>query len=222
MAGQVGPATRVVDALGRRRIAHITGPRDRTSATDRLHGYRDVLADADPPLPCEGDVAEEGGARAMGALLDRHPGTGAVFASNDTMALRTLRERGVRVPQDVAVVGLDDTASAARAAEPPLTTVRQDIEGTGRITVKLLMRLPDAPGEEVPAPVITRTTPGRRAAAWPALGAGRPGTCGRPGRARPRAPGARRAGRRTAGAGPGPRARRRHPPEAAACVTRRE
>ncbi|CAM5231965.1 hypothetical protein GCM10010266_27440 [Streptomyces griseomycini] len=165
VAGQVGPATRVVDALGRRRIAHITGPRDRTSATDRLHGYRDVLADADPLLPCEGDVAEEGGARAMGALLDRHPGTGAVFASNDTVALRTLRERGVRVPQDVAVVGLDDTASVVRAAEPPLTTVRQDIEGTGRIAVKLLMRLPDAPGEEVPAPVITRTTPVRRAAA---------------------------------------------------------
>ncbi|MFH9817477.1 LacI family DNA-binding transcriptional regulator [Streptomyces sp. NPDC017230] len=166
--GGARDAVRHLVGLGREHIAHISGPRDQTSAMDRIHGYRDVLVDADPLLLCEGDFTEEGGARAMGELLDRRPGIDAVFAANDTMALgalRTLRERGMRVPEDVAVVGFDDMASVVRAAEPALTTVRQDIEGMGRIMVKLLMRLLDAPGEEVPASVITRTTLVRRASA---------------------------------------------------------
>ncbi|MGC0334507.1 DNA-binding LacI/PurR family transcriptional regulator [Streptomyces sp. SAI-170] len=166
--GGARDAVRHLISLGRTHIAHITGPRDQTSATDRINGYRDVLVDADPLLLCEGDFTEESGARAMGELLDRRPEIDAVFVSNDTMAmgaLRTLRERGVRVPQDVAVVGFDDMAAVVQAAEPPLTTVRQDIEGMGRIMVKLLMRLLDAPKEEVPASVITPTTLIRRASA---------------------------------------------------------
>lgn len=87
----------------------------------RIHGYRDVLVDADPLLLCEGGFTEESGARAMGEPLDRRPEIDAVFASNDHMALgalRPLRERGMRVPEDVAVVGFDDMASVVRAAEP--------------------------------------------------------------------------------------------------------
>jgi DNA-binding LacI/PurR family transcriptional regulator len=79
----------------------------------------------------------------MALLLSRAPDLDAVFVASDLMAsgaLRVLRERGLRVPEDVAVVGFDDMATVAEAAEPPLTTVRQDIEGMGRLMVRLLLR----------------------------------------------------------------------------------
>ncbi|MGW9040381.1 LacI family DNA-binding transcriptional regulator, partial [Streptomyces sp. NPDC055721] len=139
--------------LGRTAVAHIAGPRDQTSAVDRLHGYHDVLPDADPDLLCRGAFTEESGARAMAELLDRRPDLDGVFVANDLMAtgaLRTLRERGVRVPEDVAVVGFDDMASVVDRTSPALTTVRQDIEGMGRLMVKLLMRLLDGPGGAAP------------------------------------------------------------------------
>ncbi|WOI61455.1 LacI family DNA-binding transcriptional regulator [Streptomyces fradiae] len=163
--GGAREAVRYLLGLGRERIAHLAGPGDQTSATDRLAGYRDVLLDADPGLVAQGDFTEESGARAMAELLQRRPGLDAVFAGNDLMAsgaLRVLRERGLRVPQDVAVVGFDDMASVAEATDPPLTTVRQDIEGMGRLMVRLLMRALNqdgAPGAAgtAPASVITPT-----------------------------------------------------------------
>ncbi|MER5708380.1 LacI family DNA-binding transcriptional regulator [Streptomyces sp. NPDC002122] len=154
--------------LGRTAVAHIAGPRDQTSAVDRLHGYHDVLPDADPDLLCRGAFTEESGARAMAELLDRRPDLDGVFVANDLMAtgaLRTLRERGVRVPEDVAVVGFDDMASVVDRSSPALTTVRQDIEGMGRLMVKLLMRLLDGPGGAAPDSVITPTSLVRRASA---------------------------------------------------------
>ncbi|MEU2243670.1 LacI family DNA-binding transcriptional regulator [Streptomyces sp. NPDC018338] len=154
--------------LGRTAVAHIAGPRDQTSAVDRLHGYHDVLPDADPDLLCRGAFTEESGARAMAELLDRRPDLDGVFVANDLMAtgaLRTLRERGVRVPEDVAVVGFDDMASVVDRTSPALTTVRQDIEGMGRLMVKLLMRLLDGPGGAAPDSVITPTSLVRRASA---------------------------------------------------------
>ncbi|MDX2390554.1 MULTISPECIES: LacI family DNA-binding transcriptional regulator [unclassified Streptomyces] len=155
---------------GRRRIAHIAGPRDQTSATDRLDGYLDVLPEADPGLLAEGDFTAAGGARAMAGLLERRPDLDAVFAANDLMAtgaLETLRARGRRVPEDVALVGFDDAESVAEAADPPLTTVRQDIEGMGRLMARLLLRsLEDRRGAGgPPRPVITPTTLVRRASA---------------------------------------------------------
>ncbi|MEU3632671.1 MULTISPECIES: LacI family DNA-binding transcriptional regulator [Streptomyces] len=160
--GGAREAVRYLLGLGRERIAHLAGPSDQTSATDRLAGYRDVLLDADPGLVAQGDFTEESGARAMAELLERRPGLDAVFAGNDLMAsgaLRVLRERGLRVPQDVAVVGFDDMASVAETTDPPLSTVRQDIEGMGRLMVRLLMRALNqdgAPGA-APASVITPT-----------------------------------------------------------------
>ncbi|WP_314622194.1 LacI family DNA-binding transcriptional regulator [Streptomyces stackebrandtii] len=154
--------------LGRTAVAHIAGPRDQTSAVDRLHGYHDVLPDADPDLLCRGAFTEESGARAMAELLDRRPDLDGVFVANDLMAtgaLRTLRERGLRVPEDVAVVGFDDMASVVDRTSPALTTVRQDIEGMGRLMVKLLMRLLDGPGGAAPDSVITPTSLVRRASA---------------------------------------------------------
>ncbi|MFI8519757.1 LacI family DNA-binding transcriptional regulator [Streptomyces sp. NPDC085481] len=158
-------AVRHLRSLGRRHIAHITGPRDQTSALDRLHGYWDELPDGDPSLVADGDFTREGGARAMAELLERRPDLDAVFAANDLMAagaLGMLRDRGLRVPEDVAVVGFDDMPAVAELTSPPLTTVRQDIEGMGRLMVSQLMRTLD--GERVEA-LITPTELVRRASA---------------------------------------------------------
>ncbi len=154
-------------SLGRRNIAHIAGPRDQTSALDRIDGYTDVLPDGDPALVADGDFTTEGGARAMAQLLERRPDLDAVFAANDLMAsgaLRVLREQGRRVPQDVALVGFDDMESVADATDPPLTTIRQDVVGMGRLMVRLLMeRLDD--GTTGADSVITPTELIRRASA---------------------------------------------------------
>ncbi|MFF3686641.1 LacI family DNA-binding transcriptional regulator [Streptomyces sp. NPDC002187] len=168
--GGAREAVRHLVSLGRRHIAHIAGPRDQTSALDRIDGYHDVLVDADPALLCQGDFTEASGARAMAELLERRPDVDAVFVSNDLMALgalRTLRERNVRVPEDVALVGFDDMPSVVEQSSPALTTVRQDIEGMGRLMVRLLMRLLNEHGTQTgaPASVITPTTLVRRASA---------------------------------------------------------
>ncbi|MEU2111968.1 LacI family DNA-binding transcriptional regulator [Streptomyces sp. NPDC019507] len=152
-------------STGRSVIAHIAGPSDQTSAVDRAAGYHDVLVDADPDLFQRGDFTEESGARAMAALLDRCPGLDAVFAANDLMArgaLHTILERGLRVPDDVAVVGFDDVGDIASGSVPALTTVRQDIEGMGRLMVRRLMRRLDHPERAGADSVITPTVLVRR------------------------------------------------------------
>ncbi|MEU5957820.1 LacI family DNA-binding transcriptional regulator [Streptomyces sp. NPDC047525] len=139
--GGAREAVRHLVSLGRRRIATITGPLDQASAMDRLDGYRDVLLDTPPQLLAEADFTLQGGADAMALLLDQAPDLDAVFVASDLMAsgaLRILRERGRTVPGDVAVVGFDDLTPIAEATEPPLTTVRQDIEGMGRLMARLL------------------------------------------------------------------------------------
>ncbi|MEV5724950.1 MULTISPECIES: LacI family DNA-binding transcriptional regulator [Streptomyces] len=176
--GGAREAVRHLAGLGRTRIAHITGPLDQTSAADRLDGYRDVVGDADPRLVVESDFTPAGGERAMRALLDLVPGLDAVFAANDLTAagaLRVLRERGRRVPDDVAVIGFDDMLPLAEQTDPPLTTVRQDIEEMGRLMARLLLhRLdPDTPatpdgdgaGTDAPTGVVLPTTLVRRASA---------------------------------------------------------
>ncbi|MFZ3468030.1 LacI family DNA-binding transcriptional regulator [Streptomyces sp. 4.24] len=172
--GGAREAVRYLVELGRRQIAHIAGPLDQTSATDRLDGYRDVLLDADPALIAEGDFTAAGGARAMAELLERSPGLDAVFAANDLMAtgaLGVLRERGRSVPGDVALVGFDDAELVAESADPPLTTVRQDIEGMGRLMARLLLRTLDKDKDQdqgargVPGSVITPTSLVRRGSA---------------------------------------------------------
>ncbi|MGW3466655.1 LacI family DNA-binding transcriptional regulator, partial [Streptomyces olivaceoviridis] len=110
-------------------------------------GYRDVMTDVlgeyDPRLVEESDFTPSGGERAMRELLDRCPDVDAVFAANDLTALgalRVLRANGRRVPEDVAVVGFDDMVPVTEQADPPLTTVRQDIEEMGRLMARLLLR----------------------------------------------------------------------------------
>ncbi|MEU6477245.1 LacI family DNA-binding transcriptional regulator [Streptomyces sp. NPDC047017] len=169
--GGARAAVRHLTGLGRTRIGHISGPLDQTSAADRLDGFRDVMGDADPRLVVRGDFTPAGGERAMRELLDRCPGLDGVFAANDLTAagaLRALRERGLRVPEDVAVVGFDDMLPIAEQTDPPLTTVRQDIEEMGRLMARLLLRgrPPHTPAESTPPPgVVLPTTLVRRASA---------------------------------------------------------
>ncbi|MFJ3304204.1 LacI family DNA-binding transcriptional regulator [Streptomyces sp. NPDC086549] len=171
--GGAREAVRHLVGLGRRRIAHITGALDQTSAVDRVDGFRDVMRDADPLLIVEGDFTPAGGERAMRELLDRCPDVDAVFAANDLTAsgaLRVLRERGRRVPEDVAVIGFDDMLPVAEQTDPPLTTIRQDIEEMGRLMARLLLGGPDRqdpgdPEQDAPSGVILPTTLVRRASA---------------------------------------------------------
>ncbi|MCQ9135107.1 MULTISPECIES: LacI family DNA-binding transcriptional regulator [Streptomyces] len=130
---------------GRSHIAHITGRLDVYGAQRRVDGYRDALRDAghevDEGLIALGDFTEEGGHRAMRELLARTPELDAVFAGSDVMAAgarRALREEGRRIPEDVALVGYDDSA-IARHMDPPLTSVRQPIEEMGRRMLDLLL-----------------------------------------------------------------------------------
>jgi DNA-binding LacI/PurR family transcriptional regulator len=130
---------------GRRRVAHITGRLDVYGAQRRIDGYRDALSDVghkvDEGLIEPGDFTEEGGRRAMTALLARRPDLDAVFAGSDVMAAgarQVLREEGRRIPDGVALVGYDDSA-IARHMDPPLTSVRQPIEEMGRRMIDLLL-----------------------------------------------------------------------------------
>ncbi|CAL9429161.1 HTH-type transcriptional regulator DegA [Streptomyces sp. enrichment culture] len=132
-------------ARGRRRIAHITGRLDVYGAQRRVEGYRAALGDAghaaDERLIEPGDFTEEGGRRAMAALLERCPDLDAVFAGSDVTAAgarQVLREAGRRIPDDVALVGYDDSA-IARHMDPPLTSVRQPIDEMGRRMIGLLL-----------------------------------------------------------------------------------
>ncbi len=158
-ADNEGGALRAVRHLadaGRRTIATIAGPRDMIVADDRLSGYRRAVAERDrPELVGRADFTASSGEHAMLRLLDSCPGLDAVFAASDLMALgalRALRGRGIRVPDDVAVFGFDD-ADLARHTTPPLSTVRQPVEDMGARAVAGLFQS-DGP----PARVIMPTT----------------------------------------------------------------
>ncbi|MFI8231126.1 LacI family DNA-binding transcriptional regulator [Streptomyces sp. NPDC085900] len=130
--------------LGRgcRRLATICGPLDVPASQERLAGFRDALArHGHPYVPvAEGGFTLDSGIAAMSDLLERHPDTDGVFAANDLMAqgaCQVLRERGRRVPEDVAVVGFDDS-SVAVTCRPQLTTVRQPVEEMAAEMARLL------------------------------------------------------------------------------------
>lgn len=135
-------ATRHLIELGHTEILHIAGPQDWIEAEARMQGYLAELADADlrTRAPILGDWSASFGYFAGIELLRLMDFT-AVFASNDQMALGFLhacREMGVRVPEDVSVVGFDDVPEAAHFA-PPLTTVRQDFAELGRRAIELVL-----------------------------------------------------------------------------------
>jgi DNA-binding LacI/PurR family transcriptional regulator len=151
-------------SIGRRRIATVTGPEDMRAGVDRRTGWADGLAAAG--LPAEalavGDFTEAGGAAATRALLASHPEIDAVFVANDLMArgvVRVLLESGRTVPDDVAVVGYDDSP-AATALRPELTTIAQPSELMGRRMAELLLAL--LRGEEPEPQKLLPTTLVRR------------------------------------------------------------
>jgi DNA-binding LacI/PurR family transcriptional regulator len=132
-------------AIGRRHIATVAGPRDMAAATDRLRGYREALSAAgikhDARLEVGADFDQDLAHQRVAQLLAQHPEIDAIFAASDPMALgvlQALRAAGRTVPDDVAVVGFDDSA-VAQAAEPPLSSVRQPIEEMGREMTRLLI-----------------------------------------------------------------------------------
>jgi LacI family transcriptional regulator len=135
--------------LGHTRIATITGPLRMAPGRDRLAGYRQALEAhqlaVDQHLIVEGDYTEASGSIGAQRLLSASPT--AIFVASDVMAigaLKALREAGVRVPEDIALVGFDDVPIAA-AVEPALTTVHQPIERMGSMAVDLLLKLLDHP-----------------------------------------------------------------------------
>jgi LacI family transcriptional regulator len=134
-------------SLGHRRIAAITGERGWVATEDRLRGYYAALGAAgilpSPELVVEAEFQIEPGHRATRRLLDLHEPPTAIFAFNDNLAMGALqaaRELGVRVPEDLSIVGFDDL-EAAELVSPALTTVRQPLAEMGRMAVSLLERL---------------------------------------------------------------------------------
>ncbi len=138
-------------AQGARTVWHIAGPKDWLEAEGREAGWRAVLAEAglEPPRLLRGDWTAGSGYAAGQELAVQvveqqtgSDGVGAVFVSNDQMALGMLRafhEAGLRVPDDVLVAGFDDVPEAAFFT-PPLTTVRQDFIALGRLCIEVLLR----------------------------------------------------------------------------------
>jgi LacI family transcriptional regulator len=137
--------------LGHKRIATITGPQNMIAGYDRFEGYRKALEGRGfavlPELIAEGDFSEASGYIATQRLLAANPT--AIFVASDTMAegaIRALRDAGLRVPQDVAVVGFDDMPDASRT-NPPLTTIRQPTRQMGALAVNTLIDIIQNPGE---------------------------------------------------------------------------
>ena len=160
-------ATEHLIVTGRQVVATISGPSDMSPGFDRLVGYQQALEAAghrrDAGLEATGDFTQKGGADAMRRILDARPDVDAVFVASDLMAsgaIQVLRSAGRRIPEDVAIVGFDDSQIAA-TSDPPLTSVRQPIEEMGREMVRLLLEHTADPGS-VPRKVILATQLVRR------------------------------------------------------------
>jgi LacI family transcriptional regulator len=140
--------------LGHRRIGYVAGPMERTTTRHRLEGHRDALAasgagsDDQDELTVHGPYTRQSGYEATLELLRRSPDLTAIVAANDTVALgaaAALRERGLRIPDDISVAGFDDLPFSVDAV-PALTTVRLPLYEAGARAGRL------ATGAEEPPP----------------------------------------------------------------------
>ena len=136
-------------SLGHRRIGAISGPPGYLCSRARIDGYRSALerlgGQFDRALVRHGDFQHEGGFARGGELLDLAEPPTAIFAGSDQQALgvyEAARQRGLRIPQDLSVVGFDDLP-AARWVSPPLTTIRQPLADMGRVAAEMLGSLID-------------------------------------------------------------------------------
>lgn len=139
-------ATTYLINLGHRRIGFITGTMEFGCAQERLAGYQDSLKEHglafDPELVCEGDFQQPQGYHCAQQLLGLPNPPTALFASNDVMAfgaMEAARERGLRLPTDLSIIGFDDIPQAEHV-HPTLTTIRQPLEEMGHSAVRLLLK----------------------------------------------------------------------------------
>ena len=137
-------ATEHLVALGHRRIACIGGPAELSPSAQRIQGWRNALAaaalDANDLL-WHSDFSSQGGFTAMQAILQSPQQPTAVFVCNDLMgigALSAAHEAGLRIPQDLSIIGFDDI-ELARFTSPPLTTIVQPKQRIGRLAVDMLL-----------------------------------------------------------------------------------
>ena len=142
-------------SLGHQRIGFITGTMEFGCARDRLDGYRTALTDhglpVDPQLICEGNFMQPQGYEGAQRLLSLDERPTAIFASNDMMAfgvMEAARERGLRLPEDLSIVGFDDIPQSPYV-HPALTTVRQPLEEMGRSAARLLLKYIAHPSAEI-------------------------------------------------------------------------
>lgn len=136
-------ATEHLVALGHRRIACIGGPADLSPSAQRIQGWRNALAAAAlaDDLLWHSDFSSQGGFNAMQEILQSPHRPSAVFVCNDLMgigALSAAHEAGLRVPQDLSVIGFDDI-ELARFTSPPLTTIVQPKQRIGQLAVDMLL-----------------------------------------------------------------------------------
>ena len=155
-------ATRHLIHLGHMKIATIQGLPNEECTKERLAGFRKAYREAgiqlDSQLLVNGDWSATSGNQAIKTLLTKGNDFTAVFAQNDRMAvgaIRALRESGLRVPQDVSVIGYDDIPLSS-FFDPPMTTVRQPMEAFGRIGAQILIEALNNPGFQ---PRIVRLAP---------------------------------------------------------------
>jgi LacI family transcriptional regulator len=155
-------ATEHLLSLGHQRVGFIAGPRRLLCSRARLDGYRAGLEAAgisvSDELIRQGDFYHESGYVGGTALLDLADPPTAIFAASDQMAFgvyEAVRRRGLRVPDDISVVGFDDLPEA-RWASPPLTTVRQPLTEMGGLAARTVLRL--AQGEQIESPRVELAT----------------------------------------------------------------
>jgi LacI family transcriptional regulator len=147
-------ATEYLIKLGHRRIAFITGSMDLGCSQDRLAGYRSALRTHHipevPELEYEGDFFQPDGYAGASAFLDLPSLPTAIFASNDVMGMGVMdaiRNRGMRIPDDISVIGFDNIPQSA-VVHPPLTTVQQPLEQMGRVAAQMLLGILKDPERE--------------------------------------------------------------------------
>lgn len=154
-------ATEYLISQGYQRIACITGPLDKTTAVQRLDGYRQAMLQAGLPVllgyEVIGDFEFASGLPAMEQLLALPQRPEAVFASNDAMAVgvyQALYKEGLRVPDDIAVIGYDDI-QLAQYMTPPLTTIHQPKDSLGELAIDALLHRLKEPEAEPQVLVLT-------------------------------------------------------------------
>lgn len=135
---------------GYRKIGHVSGPLDWWEARQRMAAWRDALTEAHLPVDenhwVEGNWSSSSGVQAVEKLFEQYPNLDAIFAGNDQMALSVIqfvRQKKLRIPEDIGIVGFDNIAESA-FFWPPLTTIQQDQHHVAKIAVAEVIKIIEA------------------------------------------------------------------------------